>query len=111
MRLTGRIFTAMLSSMSTRSTETLSADHMQTHEESEAGPISLSHIASIFRRYSGVILVTLASVLLGYLIVATAIYLLAERQRTTSLKFRLEFKGASQGEYPNGLKFSVADTP
>jgi hypothetical protein len=72
-------------------------------------PISLSHMTHVLRRYAGVIVISLASVALAYLIVATATYLFSARQKVVSLPFRLEFKGASEGNYPNGLKFSVAD--
>jgi hypothetical protein len=86
------------------------SSHEPTSEEyyGEA-PISVSHLVGVIRRYSGVIVLSLASVAMAYLIIAAAVYLLSPRQKVVSMPFRLEFKGASGGTYPNGLKFSVAD--
>lgn len=72
-------------------------------------PVSLSHIVHTLRRYAGVIVIALAAVVLLYLIIATVWWLRAPSQRVTAMPFRLEFKGASIGEYPSGVKFSVAD--
>src|SRR5512140_3787634 len=72
-------------------------------------PVSLSHFSHVLGRYSGVIAITLASIVLLYLIVGTAAYLMSSQQKLVSLPFRLEFSGGSLGQYPNGLKFSVAD--
>lgn len=87
----------------------MAPDHLQSGEDTNGEPISLSHLAHVFRRYAGVIVVSLAAVSLAYLIVVASALLMAARQRSTTLQFRLEFKGADRGEYPNGLKFSVAD--
>ena len=88
----------------------MSTDHVQSHEDTAGdSPISLSHIARTFKRYAGVAVIATATVAITYVIVAAAFFLLAERERMSSLPFRLEFKGAERGEYPNGLKFSVAD--
>lgn len=78
------------------------------HDE-DAEPISLSRLAKTLRTYAGVIAIALAAVAVGYAIVATLLLLTSTRQTVTSLPFRLEFKGAEKGEYPNGLKFSVGD--
>lgn len=51
----------------------------------------------------------MAAVMVGYIIVATAAYLLSPSQHTTSQAFRLDFKGAESGEYPNGVKFSTTE--
>lgn len=71
--------------------------------------ISLAHVAHTLQRYRIFILLALAATALAALIIGIAVYLLAPRQRTVSLPFRLEFRGADRGEYPNGLRFSVAD--
>lgn len=88
----------------------MASDHVQRQDDlGDSAPISLSHLAHVFKQYAGVIVLSLASVLVAYLIIAAGMFLLAARQRMTSMPFRLEFKGADRGEYPNGLKFSVAD--
>lgn len=79
------------------------------HDEYADPPVSVSHLAHVLHRYSGAILVTLASVVLLYLIVGLAALLLSSKQKVVSLPFRLEFAGGSSGQYPNGLKFSAAD--
>ena len=85
-------------------------DHPQTHDELIAGePISISRLVRTFKRYAAVILLALAAVMIAYTIVAAAALLTSVRQRTTSLSFRLEFKGAESGLYPNGLRFAVTD--
>lgn len=87
----------------------MAPDDVQTHDDTGSEPISLSHLAHVFRRYAGVIFLSLGAVMMAWAIITAGMFLLAAPQRTTSLSFRLEFKGAERGEYPNGLKFSVSD--
>jgi hypothetical protein len=72
-------------------------------------PIAISHIVRTLRNYLPVIALSLAAVMLGYLILAVAIYVLSPAQSVTTLRFRLEFTGAEHGQYPNGTKFSSAE--
>jgi hypothetical protein len=72
-------------------------------------PVAVSHIVRTLRAYLPVIALSLAAVMVGYAILAVAIYVLSPSQSVTSLRFRVEFKGADQGEYPNGTKFSSAE--
>lgn len=72
-------------------------------------PVSISHFVHTIRSYGAVILVSLAAIGIGYLIIATVLYLLAPAQRFTTQQFRLDFFGASRGEYPNGTKFKIED--
>src|SRR5688572_19801343 len=51
----------------------------------------------------------MAAVTVGYVIIATAAYLLVPAQHVTTQSFRLDFKGADRGEYPNGTKFSTTE--
>ncbi|MGH9424532.1 MAG: hypothetical protein ACRD3J_31455, partial [Thermoanaerobaculia bacterium] len=44
-----------------------------------------------------------------YIIIGVAIYVFSPTQRITTQKFRLDFEGASDGHYPNGIKFSSSD--
>ena len=89
------------------------------HVERDPAPdaersISLSHLYHVLRDYSGVIVITLLAVMLGYAILAITIYLTRPTARVTSQQFRLNFEGATEGRYPNGLKFSpveIVSTP
>lgn len=72
-------------------------------------PVSVSHLAHTLRAYAPVILVSMAAVALVYIVVAVALYILAPAQRITTQRFRLDFAGAAEGTYPNGLKFSSSD--
>lgn len=71
--------------------------------------LSISHLVHTLQRYLSVIALTMAAVAVGCAVLAIAAYLLAPYQRVTSQPFRLEFKGATVGEYPNGVKFSAAE--
>ncbi|HEX6160125.1 MAG TPA: hypothetical protein VF111_08165, partial [Thermoanaerobaculia bacterium] len=71
--------------------------------------ISVAHIIHVLRRYVPTILLTLAAVAVGYAIFAAARYLITPSQRVTTQMFRLEFKGATAGAYPNGVKFSPSE--
>jgi hypothetical protein len=48
-------------------------------------------------------------VAVGYAIIAAFLFVTAPSQHVTSQPFRLEFSGATQGRYPNGMKFSAAE--
>ena len=70
---------------------------------------SVGHLLHTLRRYRPVIGLAMAAVAVGAGILLIAVYLQAPFQRVTSQPFRLEFKGATVGEYPNGVKFSAAE--
>ncbi len=70
-------------------------------------PVSVSHLVHTLRKYLLAISLGMGAVMVGYIIIASAAYLLSPSQRTTWQAFRLDFKGADRGEYPNGLKFST----
>jgi hypothetical protein len=72
-------------------------------------PVAISHIVRTLRTYLPVIALSLGAVMVGYLILAVAIYVLSPSQSVTTLRFRLEFTGAENGQYPNGTKFSSAE--
>jgi hypothetical protein len=74
-----------------------------------AAPLAISHIVRTLRTYLPVIALSIGAVMVGYLILAIAIYVLSPSQAVTSLRFRIDFKGADLGEYPNGTKFSAAE--
>lgn len=72
-------------------------------------PISISHLVHTLRNYLPVISLGFVAVMVGYVIIATAAYLLSPSQRMTSQPFRLDFRGADRGEYPNGQKFATSE--
>lgn len=71
--------------------------------------VSLTDLLRQAARYKGIILVTLSAFAALYLICAIALYVAAPSANLTELNFRLEFRGADRGEYPNGTKFSPAE--
>jgi hypothetical protein len=72
-------------------------------------PVSLSHFTHVLRSYRNVIALSMVIVGLAYAVVAIAIYLMAPAARVTTQPFRLDFEGATEGKYPNGSKFNIAD--
>ena len=78
-------------------------------EEEIEPPISVSHVVRVLRAYSTVIAMSVAGVAFAYAIVALLIYLLSPSMRIVTQPFRLDFPRASEGMYPNGLKFSTAE--
>src|SRR5260221_7788480 len=71
--------------------------------------LSISHLIQTLQHYRYVIGLAMAGVAVGCAILAIAVYLLAPFQRVKSQPFGLEFKGATVGESPNGVKFSAAE--
>ncbi len=77
-------------------------------------PLSVSHLVRTLRAYGPVIILTMLSVAVGYTLVATLLYITSPAQRTTTQPFRLEFRGATEGSLPNGVRFSpieIISTP
>lgn len=72
-------------------------------------PVSVSHIVHILRAYANVIMLSLLGVGLVYSLAALVIYIGSPSQRTLTQPFRLDFPRATEGKYPNGLKFSSAE--
>lgn len=71
--------------------------------------MSISHLVHTLNAYAPVILLSAASVAVLYIIISVAIYVFSPTQRIASQKFRLDFEGASDATYPNGIKFSSSD--
>jgi hypothetical protein len=69
-------------------------------------PLPLLHVVQTISRYRFAIGLSLATVLIGYGIIATGMVLWTPAERSTALRFRLNFDGASEGRYPNGQKFN-----
>jgi hypothetical protein len=70
-------------------------------------PVSVSHFVGVLRAYSTTILISLAGVAIIYGIIALVAYLVLPSQRIVSQPFSLDFPRATEGKYPNGLKFST----
>ncbi len=87
----------------------MSDQHHEVPAEHLEPPVSVSHFFKVIRAYLPIIWLSLATVGLGYVIVALAVYIHAPSQRVTTMTFRLEFEGADHGTYPNGTKFSSAE--
>jgi len=71
--------------------------------------MSIAQLVHTLRAYAPVIVLSLGAVALFYIVFAVAVYIFSPSQRITSQGFRLDFKGASEGLYPNGVKFSTND--
>jgi len=84
-------------------------DYYDNPSSAQEPPIAISHIVRTLRAYLPVIGLSLGAVIVGYLILSVAIYLLSPAQAVTTLRFRMDFKGAEIGEYPNGTKFSSSE--
>lgn len=93
----------------------MSEQRQEFHSPSRSQyPVSISHLVHTLRNYLPVIALGFACVMVGYIIIATAAYLLSPSQRITSQTFRLDFRGADRGQYPNGQKFAtneIVSTP
>lgn len=71
--------------------------------------MSISHFVRTLHAYAPAIILSVSAIAVLYVIAAIALYVFSPTQRITSQKFRLDFDGASEGRYPNGLKFSSTD--
>ena len=72
-------------------------------------PLSLSHFFKTLSAYRGVIFLAAAITAIVYLLIALILFLATPTERVTSQPFRLDFTGASVGQFPNGLRFSTSD--
>lgn len=72
-------------------------------------PASISHLVHTLHAYTPAILLAFAAVAILYIVIGVAIYVFSPAQRITSQQFRLDFEGAAEGNYPNGIKFSSSD--
>jgi hypothetical protein len=72
-------------------------------------PISISHLVHKLHAYAPAIVLSTAAIAVLYIVLSITIYAFSPTQRITSQQFRLEFEGASEGKYPNGMKFSSSD--
>jgi hypothetical protein len=84
-------------------------DRREGDFDSRERPVSVSHLVHTIRAYTPVIVISLLSVAVGYAVCAILLYLLSPAQRTTVQSFRLEFRGATEGELPNGVRFSPTE--
>ncbi|PYQ27913.1 MAG: hypothetical protein DMF57_18000, partial [Acidobacteria bacterium] len=82
--------------------------HHESQIDSER-PASLSHLVHALRTYKVAMLVSFAAVALFVAAALILVYVLSPSQRTTTLPFRLNFEGAAEGKFSNGLRFSPTD--
>ena len=71
--------------------------------------ISLRPLVRTLWSYRHVIVASVSSVLVVFLLWALGTYVFQSADRQAGLEFRLIFDGADTGEYPNGLPFSRAE--
>lgn len=89
-------------------------DHAHEQQQLDAHTTSVTHLIRVLRAYLPAMALVLAVVATLWVLVAAAIYILAPSSHVTSLRFRLEFEGADEGRYPNGMKFAgteIVNTP
>lgn len=72
-------------------------------------PLSISRFFHVLRDYLPVIFLSIAAVMVAYVLLALLSYLLTPSQRITTQRFRLDFVGAASGRYPNGQKFAPSE--
>jgi len=71
--------------------------------------MSISHLVHTLRAYAPVIFLSVMVVGVLYVVIAVGLYVFSPAQRITTQTFRLDFEGAAEGHYPNGIKFSSSD--
>jgi len=84
-----------------------------THEELDSPEqergYSIADVTRLLREYRTVIRLSLLAIAVAFVIIAITSYVLLPAERTSTLNFRLTFRGADTGEYPNGTTFSVSE--
>lgn len=83
-------------------------DHADLWHDDEPG-VSVRELATTLGRYKVPISLAIAAAALTWILGAVVLLLISPSQRQAELPFRLEFKGAENGEYPNGSKFSPTE--
>src|SRR5213595_3558348 len=84
-------------------------DRREANVDPVEPPVSVSHLFHVLRAYEPVIVIAMLSVAIGYVVCAILLYLVSPAQRTTVQPFRLEFRGATEGRLPNGVRFSAVE--
>ena len=72
-------------------------------------PISLSHFVRTVKAYRDAMVLAFSAVAITAAVGVILVYLFSASQRITSLPFRLDFEGATDAKFPNGLRFSPTD--
>lgn len=76
--------------------------------------ITATAVVTFLRAYAGPVLLAVLTAAIGYLLFAVIYLLMQPVARHATLGFRLEFPGAENGKYPNGVTFrgrDIVDTP
>src|SRR5881409_3052843 len=79
------------------------------HFDSVERPVSVSHLVRTLRAYAPVMVIAMLLVATGYAVCAILLYILSPTERTTMQPFRLEFRGATEGTLPNGVRFTPSE--
>src|SRR5947199_10080224 len=91
------------------------ADYVEARDpEQVSQPLSVARLVHPLCAYSAVITMAMICVAIGYAVIAILVYIIGPAQRTTEQSFRLDFRGATEGQLPNGLRFSpteIVSTP
>ncbi len=77
--------------------------------EDEENTISLAEIARTISDYRRAIVLGIAFVVLAWMLGSALLLLKSPTRRVAELPFRLEFKGAERGQYPNGTRFQSSE--
>lgn len=77
-------------------------------EDLEEG-FTLRDVVNVARVYGAHIVAIVGILAVLYVIGALSAYLFSPSRKVTTLAFRLEFRGAENGQYPNGTKFSPTE--
>lgn len=85
------------------------ADRRAAEFDSPERPASVSHLVRTLHAYTPAIAISMLSVAIGYSVFAILLYLFSPAERTTVQPFRLEFRGATEGALPNGVRFSATE--
>ena len=72
-------------------------------------PLAVSDFIGLLWKYRKALAVTLVVTLVVVCLCSVLAYLLAPAEKTTALRFRLEFADAESGHYPSGIEFSTRD--
>lgn len=82
--------------------------HTEVVEVAER-PMSISHLVHTLEAYAPAIVLSVLAVAALYIVAAIGLYVFSPAQRITTQQFRVDFEGASEGLYPNGIKFASSD--
>jgi hypothetical protein len=84
-------------------------DHSASTDDSRDDVVSLKPLFRFLAAYRRVLGLAVVGAILLCVVVLVVLLLILPAERTASIQVRLLFEGASEGRYPNGTPFSVAE--